>query len=421
MFSKIGSFLFKNTTTKQTIIKNTFWLILAEGINKWWVFIITIFIAHILWSEQFWILSFMMAFVGIFTVLTDFWLTTVMVREVSRDQSKLSEYLINLSFIKMLLACITLSLVLVCSQYIWKSEISISLILIYCIYSIVNNFSEFLRAFFRPSEDMQHEAYLKIMNGVFFVWITGFILTVFWDIQSILYGFLMSAVFGLMISIIYIARKFEIKKIHIQKDTIKKVLKQGFFIGIGSFFIALYMSSDQIIMGFYSQYEALGIYALAYKFTLILGMVSGIIFTTLLPKASSTSYLENIVWNYKRWLWLIFRYNFLLILLLEFILLGLYSLNLGQYQAIIPILQFLLLYNLIEPLGYWWYINLVSLGKEDINLYIVMIAWILNVVGNLILIPRYEYLGAIGTTIFSYIFYFICVNAIVLWKFQVKK
>lgn len=421
MFSNIGLFLFKNNTIKQTILKNTFWLILAEWINKGWFFIVTIFMARILWSEQFGILSFMMAFVGIFTVLTDFWLTTVMVREVSRDQSRLSEYLTNLSLLKIFFGCITLSLVLIFSQYIWKSEISISLILIYCIYSIINNFSEFLRAFFRPNEDMQHEAYLKIMNGIFFVGITGYMLIFFWDIRSILYGFLISSIFWLIISMIYVSRKFQIWKIHIKKELIQQVLKRGFFIGAGSFFITLYMSSDQIIMGMYSQYDALGIYALAYKFTLMLGMVSGIFFTAILPKISTHSYIENIIHNYYRWLWLIFRYNFLLILILESILLVLYGFNLGQYQAIIPILQFLFVYNLIEPLGYWWYINLVSLGKEKLNLYIVMMAWILNVIGNLILIPRYSYYGAIGTTIFSYIFYFICVNAVILWKFPVKK
>lgn len=418
MFSKIKLFLFKNTTVKQTFFKNTFWLILAEGINKWWVFFITIVMAHTLWSEWFGVLSFMMAFVGTFIMLLDFWLTTVMVRDVSQDRSRLGEYLINVSFLKILLGCIAFILILVCSQFIWKTELNSKLIIIYSLYSIINNFSEFLRAFFRPNEDMQHEAYLKISNGIFFIGITGYILAHFWDIYSILCGFLLSAIFWLIISIVYIWKKFKIWRIFFQMSIIEKVLHRGFFIGIGSFFITLYMSSDQIIMGFYSQYDALGAYALAYKFTLMLGMVSGIVFTTLLPKTSTSEYIKNISWNYKRWFWIIFRYNFFLILVLEFILLALSNLNLGQYQAIISILQFLLIYNFVEPLGYWWYINLVSLGKENINLYIVMIAWILNVIGNFILIPRYSYYGAIGTTIFSYIFYFICINIAVLWKFQ---
>ncbi|MEI8252606.1 MAG: hypothetical protein WCG25_02435 [bacterium] len=38
--------------------------------------------------------------------------------------------------------------------------------MIYCGYAIVNNIGEFIRSFFRPSEHMQYEAVLKIVNGI---------------------------------------------------------------------------------------------------------------------------------------------------------------------------------------------------------------------------------------------------------------
>lgn len=421
MFSKLKWFFFKNTSLKQTIIKNTFWLTIAEIINKWGVFLVTIFIAHFLWREQFWIMNYMMASVGMLIVLMDFWLTTVMVREVSRDRAKLPEYMINLSFIKILFGFIAFLLVLWVGYYIWDSEISISLILVYCLYSILNNFSEFLRAFFRPSEDMQHEAYLKVLNGIVFIGVLGFILMTFPSLENIIYGYCISAIFWLISTGIYVYNTFDIKKIRLDKNIIFFSLRRWLYIGLWSFFIALYMSSDQIIMGMYSQFDALGVYALAYKCTLILAMASGIIFTSIFPRISQDEYLKGGIQNYKQWLWMIFRYNFLLILTLEFVLLASYSLNLGQYQASIPILQFLLIYNLIEPLGYWWYINLVSLWREAINLYIVMVVWILNVIGNIFLIPIYSYYGAICTTIFSYILYFLCVNSVILWKYLVKK
>ncbi|NRH21502.1 oligosaccharide flippase family protein [Candidatus Gracilibacteria bacterium] len=363
----------------------------------------------------------MMASVGMLIVLMDFGLTTVMVREVSRDRAKLPEYMINLSFIKILFGFIAFLLVLGVGYYIGDLEISISLILVYCLYSILNNFSEFLRAFFRPSEDMQHEAYLKVLNGIVFIGVLGFILMTFPSLENIIYGYCISAIFGLISTGIYVYNTFDIKKIRLDKNIIFFSLRRGLYIGLGSFFIALYMSSDQIIMGMYSQFDALGVYALAYKCTLILAMASGIIFTSIFPRISQDEYLKGGIQNYKQGLWMIFRYNFLLILTLEFVLLASYSLNLGQYQASIPILQFLLIYNLIEPLGYWGYINLVSLGREAINLYIVMVVGILNVIGNIFLIPIYSYYGAICTTIFSYILYFLCVNSVILGKYLVKK
>lgn len=421
MLSRLKGFFLKNTSTKQTIIKNTFWLLLAEAINKWWAFFVTIFIAQALWREQFGILSYMMSFVGMGMILADFWLTTVMVREVSRDSTRLNSYLISISFLKILLGILVFLFVLILSSYITVPQISISLILIYCVYLIINNFSEFLRAFFRPSEDMQFEAYLKIVNGIIFFGITMGVILCYPTIENIIYAYFLSWTIGLIFSITFILKKFNIRKFLLNKNIIISSLRHGLYIGLGAFCIALYMNSDQIIMGFYSQFEALWIYALAYKLTLMITMISGIIFTTLLPRVSQQAYNGNFIINYKKWLKIIFQYNFLLILGFEFVLLALYSLNLGQYQAIIPIMQWLLLYNFVEPLGYWWYLNLVSSWREDVNLYVVMVVWVLNVIGNFILIPLYSYYGAIFTTIVSYILYFITINSIVLWKFLAKK
>ena len=120
---------------------------MAEGVSKWAMFLITIFIAKALWPEQFGILSFVMSFVAMFIVITDFWLTTLMVREVSRDHSKIQDYLINLSFLKVILWIITFILVWIVSQFIWKPDFYITLILIYVWYAIINNFC-FLRLFY---------------------------------------------------------------------------------------------------------------------------------------------------------------------------------------------------------------------------------------------------------------------------------
>jgi len=79
MLQKIKSFLFENKTDKQTIMKNTFWLMLAEGVSKWGMFFITILIARLLWPEQFGILSFVMSFVAMFIVITDFGLTKYLI------------------------------------------------------------------------------------------------------------------------------------------------------------------------------------------------------------------------------------------------------------------------------------------------------------------------------------------------------
>jgi len=69
------------------------------------------FIARHLGPEQFGIMSFVISFVSIFIVLTDFGLTTLMVREVSKDETKLSPYFINGGFLKIVLGIATLLII----------------------------------------------------------------------------------------------------------------------------------------------------------------------------------------------------------------------------------------------------------------------------------------------------------------------
>ena len=146
-FHKIKSYLLNNTSTKQTIIKNTFRLLIAEWVSKGSLFLISILIARQLWPEEFGVMSFVMSFVSMFIILTDFGLTTLMVREVSRDQSKLWEYFVNGNFLKVILGILTFILVWGVSHFIGKPDFYISLILIYCGYSIINNIGEFISRF----------------------------------------------------------------------------------------------------------------------------------------------------------------------------------------------------------------------------------------------------------------------------------
>ncbi len=417
MLKKIKSFLFENKTDSQIIIKNTFWLILAEGISKWSMFLITILIAKNLWPEQFWILSFVMSFVSIFIVITDFGLITFMVREVSKDYSKIKAYLINLSFLKIVLWIITFILVWVVSQFIWKSDFYITLILIYCSYAIINNFWEFIRAFFRPSENMQYEALFKIINWFLMLTIVLSTLFIYWSLKSIFYGYLIAWVISLFISLFYVLNKLKINKLKLKKKLLLNSLKSGLYIGLWIFFISLYMSIDQVMLWLYNKIEDLWIYALAYKFTMIYWLITWVIFSNFLPRINKNNYLFDIKNNYLKWIKIILKYNIILFLFIEIFIYILFGNNLFfiEYSNFYTVLSILITFYLFEPLWYWWYINILSLRKDKFNFISLWITAIINIVWNIILIPDYSYYWAIFTTILSYFIYFLFTYFYLTW------
>ncbi len=410
LFQKIKSYLFNNTSAKQTIIKNTFRLLIAEGVSKGSLFLISILIARQLGPEQFGVMSFVISFVSLFIVLTDFGLTTLMVREVSRDESKLSEYFVNWNFLKIILGIITFFLVGWISQYIGKPDFYITLILIYCGYSIINNIGEFIRSFFRPSEDMQHEAILKIINGIIVIAILWWALWMWYGLQGIFYAYLLSWSISLLISLLFVIGKKTIGSLKtIRRSILISSIKNWFFICMWTIFISMYIGIDQIILWFYNLTHDLGIYAFAYKFTLMYALGWWMLFQSLWPNTSKSVNIRK----YNMWIKKIANINLILIIIIEILIFITYKFNLlnyvglWEYSQSLEVLSILMIYCYIEPFGYRAYLHLISIGKEKTTTLIFFISAVFNVIWNLILIPKLSYYGAIITTIGSYFLIFI--------------
>ncbi len=396
MIKRVKSFLFENKSDKQTIMKNTFWLMLAEGVSKWGIFFITVLIARMLWPEQFWVMNFVMSFVAMFIVITDFWLTTLMVREVSRDHSKVNDYLVNLSFLKIVLWIITFWIVWIVSQFIWKDDLYITLILIYCWYSIVFNFGEFVRAIFRPSEMMQYEALLKIINWVLMLVIVLYALFTYGDLVSIMYAYLISGVLSLIVSLVYVGRKFEIGKIKLDKELIKNNLKSWWYMMWWLLFVWIISNTDKLILWFYWFDHELWIYSAANRLMWLVQLVITIYISSTIPNILKKYSLKKINKVIKHILLFTFIPLFSIIFFWDFIINIIYW---KEYIAgkNILILFFISLIFLWVNTFFYTYLN--STWYEKKIFHYTIITWILNILLNIILIPIYWSIWAVSTVL----------------------
>lgn len=393
MFQKIISFLFENKSDKQTILKNTFWLMLAEFLSKWSAFLITILIARILGPSEFGMLSFVMSFVAMFVVVTDFWLTTLMVREVSRDHSLLPSYLVNLSFLKVILGIITFLLVLIAASFLEKEPLYFSLILIYAGYAILNNIGEFLRAFFRPSESMQYEALLKSINGALMLAIVWGVLLWKGDLVSIMYGYLIAGFVSLCVSLVYVGKSFAVKKLELDKKLIQKSLKSGVFLMGSLLAIQLYVNSDQVILWFYWYYEQLWLYNASYKIIWLGSLIISLITSSLIPTLIKRFSQKKFFFLFRKilfiWVWFsifnVFAWRYILVFLFG-----------EQYEKSYISLLILLWTFVFITLNTFLFSVLNNLRYEKGIFTFSLSVWILNIFLNLFLflnIRKYELLA----------------------------
>jgi O-antigen/teichoic acid export membrane protein len=184
--------LFQNTSVKQTIIKNSFWLLVSEIVSKICTFLVTLWIARYLGVESYGMSNFSMTFAGFFVLAVDFGLVNLTFRELSKHIEDRDVFFANAMIIKIMLSLVALIVAFVVTKCIGKPGIYSVLIMMYLLYAILNNLCEYLRVYFRPYERMQHEALLKVANALVFLMSSIVFILLYGTLQSVFLGFLVA-------------------------------------------------------------------------------------------------------------------------------------------------------------------------------------------------------------------------------------
>src|SRR4030043_166433 len=98
-------------STIQRIARNTTALLVAQVASYLLSFFYMMYAARPLAPANFGILSFAIAFTGIFAIFGDFGLQSLMVREIARDRTVAPKYLANVSLMKVILVAVAYGLI----------------------------------------------------------------------------------------------------------------------------------------------------------------------------------------------------------------------------------------------------------------------------------------------------------------------
>ena len=132
------------------IFKNSFGWELA----RWFQvsrFLIGIWMARRFGPDLYGKWSFALAFVTIFSVVADFGLSTLSVRELARNKEKTKDYFLNITLLKFILGALSLGLMALIINLIEEDPETISLVYFLGIYIVINTFGVF-ESIFRARE-----------------------------------------------------------------------------------------------------------------------------------------------------------------------------------------------------------------------------------------------------------------------------
>ena len=416
IFVNIKSLLLDNKTVKQTIFKNTFWLALAEGLSKFFMLILLVYVARVLGATEYGKFTFALAFVSLFVIFSNFGLSNITIREFSRERKKEKEFPAIFT-LKVLLSIATLILILLIS-FLVTSNIGIQRVIwVLAIFTVIKSFSEIIYAFLRARQQMQYEALAKILEAVVLVGAGFFVILNFPSIQNLSYSYLFASIITTIFILLFFHFKFFSLKLSFKKSIWKNFLLMSWPLGFVAVFATIYNQIDSVMMGYFGQITENGWYNAAHKLTSAALIPTQLIFTSFFPVLSiafkGSKERLQMVWDHRAGMTILIAVP----LVIGGVALASKIINFFYNPSFSP--SILVFQILIITTGIIYFISplsqaLIISNQQKKNFWITFCGAMTNIILNLILIPKYSLYGAAIATLITVslmlVLYFISTN-----------
>lgn len=386
----------------RTLAKNTTVLLVANIIGYLLGLFTTLYTARYLGVEGFGILSLALSLTGIFGVFTDLGLTTLTTREVSRDNSLANKYIGNTAVIKIIYAFLTFGLISLVVYIIGYPQEVKTIVYLITLSVILAAFTGIFNSIFQAFQKMEYMSLNIILTAI--LMISGILIVIHFGLGIIALAsvYVISNAIVLFITLIIYSWKFFIPKIGVDLKFWKPTIKEASFFGVSNILVVIYFYIDSLMLSVMVGYSAVGIYNASYKLIFVLLFIPGIFVTSIFPIMSQhfessknllkLEYEKSVKYLFATAVF-IFIYGFIFSDKIILIIYGTaYIPSIAALQTLIFVIPIIFITNLFG--------NLIgAINRQRILIIITGISALFNVVLNLILIPKFSYIGASIATV----------------------
>jgi len=398
----------------KTITQNTTYYTLALIFQKILAFVYFTFLARGLGVEDFGKYAFAFSFTTIFSVLVDVGLSQVLTREVAKDKEKTKNLLSNILGVKIVLSVFTYILVVILINALGYPSLTKSLVYLTGLVMLLDNFSTTFWATLRGHQNLKYESIGISFFQILVVVIGGILLYLNFSVIYLVIAMVFASSFNFTFSYIQMRlRTHIIPRINYNKNLIKSLIKISLPFALGGIFARLNTQIDTVFLskmgcsGLDICDTNVGIYSVATKITLALHFIPLAFVAAVFPAMS------DLFVNDKDKLQRTFEKSMRYLMIIGFpIAVGIIALapvfvpllfGTEFINSVLPLQILMISLSLIFltfPIGA--FLNATS--RQVRNTINIGIAVIINIILNLILIPKYTYTGAaIASTISSLI------------------
>ena len=284
MPTKIKQFLFHNTSARQTIAKNTFWLIVGNIGGKLIKALLLIYAARVLGASSWGVFVYALSLATLFTIFIDFGINAIITRESSRDISLQQQYFATGFVLKfVMLVLITLVVFFVAPLFINQPEVVALLPFVVLIVGL-DGFRDFGATLSRAWEKMEIEGAVQIFTNVILL-IAGIIaLNIARTPESLAWAYLIGIGLGAVSSFYPYRHYFKNLFSTFSKKLIKPMLVASWPFGMLGLMGAIMLNTDTVMVGWFRPIADVGYYGAAQRIIQLIYILPGILATAFFPQ-----------------------------------------------------------------------------------------------------------------------------------------
>jgi len=386
------------------VAKNTSYLTLALILQKIISFTYFTFLARSLGPDDLGKYYFAISFTTIFAIFIDLGLVNVLTREVAKTQEKAKDLLGNVLFLKIPLAAVALLAVALMINLMGYPAITKNLVYISSICMILDSFSTTFFAVIRGFHNLKFES---IASVIFQLIVMVFGLAALYSglgLVWIMVSLALASAFNFIYSSFILWKRWHIRIFPVYNEALTKIIiKIAIPFGLFAVFQRVYTYLDSVLLSIIAGDRYVGLYQIAFKIVFALQFLP-MAFTASLYPAMSSYWVDNrqqLAISFER------AMNYLIIISLPIsfgiaVLAGkiMVIFRSGFTEAILPmqiIIMSLLFVFINFPIGSL----LNACDRQKINTINMIVVTIFSIILNLILIPKYQAVGASITVLLT--------------------
>ena len=364
------------------------------------------FIARALGVENFGLYSAIFSFVGLFQFLSDFGLNKTLLKFGSTDTAQAQISFGNALFVKSILAIPTILLITFLGFLSGYRSNEILILLLFAISLIFESYGTVFSSIRRILGSFKLVSFFRILKSA----INLIIIIIAFSVQnSVLSLALANAILNFVIFIISLINTVLLLKPKLRIRLIRDFFGDSIIFSLNDFFLNIYVRLSTVLISLFYDLHTVGIYSAAVRFTRIANLLPNQVRFALLP--TMYKILDNNKEEKSKMVFItLLKYMIIfstpLALSILFFSDSIIHLIFGRkYDLSIPLVNLFSLFIYLRFVETPFNLFYIAMNKHKNMVYFQGITTLLNVILNLMLIPKYSVYGACYATLISETFF----------------